>query len=63
MRTKTTSTVDGVEECPVCRGKLRRLRNRTLRGGTVLVGLRCPECGYNSGRELEVPTKYVFHRR
>ncbi|MCA1813795.1 MAG: hypothetical protein LC624_07575 [Halobacteriales archaeon] len=63
LRTKTMPGQEEAEQCPACKGKLRRLRNRTLKGGTVLVGLRCPECGYKSGRDLEVPTKYVFHRR
>lgn len=62
-RTKTSDGIEGLEACPVCKGKLRRVRNRTLTGGRVLVGLRCPACGYRTGRDLEVPTKYVFHRR
>jgi hypothetical protein len=62
-RTKTSDGIERLEACPVCRARLRRVRNRTLRGGVVLVGLRCVQCGYKTGRELEVPTRYVFHRR
>jgi hypothetical protein len=61
-RTKEGDDIKGLEACPVCKGKLRRVRNRTLKGGVVLVGLKCPACGYKTGRTLEVPTKYVFHK-
>lgn len=61
-RTKTSDAIDDLEVCPVCKGKLRRVRNRTLSGGRVLVGLKCAACGYKTGRQLEVPTRYVFHR-
>lgn len=63
MRTKTGDGISGVTHCPVCGGKLRKVRNRTLTGGQVLVGLRCAGCGYRAGQRLAVPTKYVFHRR
>lgn len=62
-RTKEGDGIDGRKECPVCRARLRRVQNRTLTGGRVLVGLRCAACGYRTGRKLEVPTRYVFHRR
>lgn len=63
IRTKTGDGLAGLELCPVCKSKLRRIRNRTLKGGTVLVGLKCAQCGYKTGQRLQVPTKYVFHRR
>lgn len=62
-RTKTRDGIGGIERCPVCAARLRKVRNRTLRGGQVLVGLRCSTCGYRTGRSLEVPSRYVFHRR
>ena len=52
-----------LEACPVCGGKASKVRNRTLRGGSVLVGLRCKACGYRSGAEPKVPARYVFHKR
>lgn len=60
-RTKVGDGADAAKGCPVCQGKLRKVRNRTLTGGQVLVGLRCPLCGYRAGAKLAVPTKYVFH--
>lgn len=63
MRTKAGDGIQGVSQCPVCGGKLRKVRNRTLSGGQVLVGLRCAACGYRAGQRIAVPTKYTFHRR
>lgn len=62
-RTKVGDGIQGVTQCPVCGAKVRKVRNRTLTGGQVLVGLRCSSCGYRAGQKLAVPTKYVFHRR
>lgn len=63
MRYREGDGLEGVEACPVCGAKVRRVKNRTLTGGQVLVGLKCAACGYKTGRELEIPAKYVFHRR
>jgi DNA-directed RNA polymerase subunit RPC12/RpoP len=63
MRLKEADGIDKVAACPVCGSKVRRVRNRTLSGGSVLTGLRCSECGWKSGRKLQLPSKYVFHRR
>jgi hypothetical protein len=63
MRYREGDGLEGLEACPVCQGKVKRVKNRTLSGGQVLVGLRCPQCGYKTGRELETPARYVFHRR
>jgi len=46
--------------CPACGSRLRRVRNRTLYGGTVPVGFRCTSCSYATGNTASVPTKYVF---
>lgn len=62
-RAKVGDGIKGVHDCPVCQHKLRKVRNRTLAGGQVLIGLRCPRCGYKSGQRIAVPTRYVFHRR
>lgn len=44
--------------CPVCRGELGAVRNRTLDGTTVTLGRRCPACGYWSQRDRRVPIRY-----
>ncbi|MCI4350840.1 MAG: hypothetical protein L3K15_04945 [Thermoplasmata archaeon] len=48
--------------CPVCRSPLRRIPNRTLEGGTVTVGYRCPRCGYWTHLRRRVPVRYIFER-
>lgn len=47
--------------CPVCSGRLDRVKNQTLFGGEVTLVLRCPQCGYWTGKEKRIPTRYVFH--
>jgi hypothetical protein len=48
--------------CPVCGGPLDDIRNRTLAGGTVAIGLRCPRCGYWMHRLRRVPVRYQVQR-
>ena len=47
--------------CPVCNSRLRRVRNRTLYGGYVILGYRCISCPYKMGTTRRVPVKYTFH--
>jgi hypothetical protein len=47
--------------CPVCRGPLRELRNRTLRGEVVVTGWKCTRCPYRTPLRRRVPARYVFH--
>ena len=49
-------------KCPVCRSKLKRVKNLTVYGGTVTLGYHCRTCGYWTGLKQRVPTKYVFTR-
>lgn len=49
-------------KCPVCRSKLKRVKNLTVYGGTVTLGYHCKTCGYWTGLKQRVPTKYVFTR-
>lgn len=44
--------------CPVCRGPLAPVRNRTLEGDSVTLGQSCRACGYWSQRERRVPVRY-----
>jgi len=48
--------------CPVCAGPLRPIRNRTLTGEVVALGLRCPRCGYWMHRRRRVPVRYSIQR-
>jgi hypothetical protein len=46
--------------CPVCGSKLKRVRNRTISGGTVTIGKKCPVCPFRMGTTRRVPVRYVF---
>lgn len=46
--------------CPVCGSRLRRVRNKTLSGGTTTLGYRCGVCPYSTGSTRRIPTRYVF---
>ena len=59
---KDEETVAG-GPCPVCGAELRRVKNRTLFGGTVTLEYRCARCAYWTGKEKRVPTRYVFTLR
>ncbi len=52
-----------LHSCPICRGRLDRVKNQTLFGGEVTLTLRCPSCGYRTGKRKRVPTLYIFHWR
>ncbi len=50
-------------KCPVCKSKLKKVRNLTVFGGTVTLGFKCETCGYSSGLKRRIPIRYVFTRR
>lgn len=50
-----------LHRCPVCHHQLKRVRNLTIWGGMVTIELRCPHCGYWTGKKKRIPTRYVFH--
>lgn len=54
---------DSKKGCAVCGGRLRRTKNRTLEGKVVGVGWRCGRCGFFSGKQARVPTRYVFYKK
>ena len=47
-----------LEACPVCGSKLKPIRNRTLTGDSVVLGLRCTRCDYWTHRIRRVPVRY-----
>ncbi len=49
-------------ECPVCRGPLVPIRNRTLTGETVVLGQECSRCPYWSHTVPRVPVRYTVAR-
>ncbi len=63
IHTREAVEKKSILRCPVCEGRVKRLRNMTVFGGTVTLGFRCPKCGYWSGLRRRVPTRYVFTAR
>lgn len=49
--------------CPVCTGKLKSIRNKTLYDWDVTLGYKCPKCPYWTSRHLRIPRRYIFHGR
>jgi len=47
--------------CPVCGSRLRKVRNETIYGGSVILGYRCTACPYSMGSTRKIPTRYIFH--
>jgi transposase-like protein len=47
--------------CPVCDSRMRKVRNETIYGGSVILGYRCTSCPYSMGTTKKVPVKYIFH--
>lgn len=50
-----------LHRCPVCGGKLEKVRNQTLFGGEVTLVMRCERCAYWTDKAKRVPTLYQFH--
>jgi transposase-like protein len=47
--------------CPVCSSRMRKVRNETIYGGSVILGYRCTSCPYKMGTTRRIPIKYTFH--
>ncbi len=52
-----------ISKCPVCRGAIAPIRNKTVYDGSVTLGYRCSVCGYWTGIRRRIPTLYVYARR
>jgi C4-type Zn-finger protein len=59
---RETTRKTSLGKCPVCKSKLKRVKNLTVFGGSVTLGYQCKTCGYWTGLKQRVPTKYVFTR-
>lgn len=49
--------------CPVCRGTLESVRNRTLYWDTVELLRTCKRCGYSAKSDATRPARYHISRR
>jgi hypothetical protein len=63
IRARTDGPAGELRTCPVCRSKLERTENRTLTGKAAATGYKCTRCPWWTGRELRVPSRYVFQAR
>lgn len=52
-----------ISRCPVCRGAINPIRNKTVYDGSVTLGYRCQVCGYWTGIRRRIPILYVYGRR
>ncbi len=60
VETRDTGRRKRVVKCPVCSSRLKRVRNRTISGGTVTIGKKCTVCPFRMGTTRRVPVRYIF---
>ena len=60
IRCRDTKAKTSAGACPVCGGRMDRIKNLTVYGGSVTMGYKCKTCGYWTGLRNRVPTLYVF---
>ncbi len=56
-------SVEEISVCPVCGGKMVRIENATLDGQRVIIGFKCLNCPYWTGKKLRMPVRYIFRYR
>lgn len=57
---------DGVipyDKCPVCKGPLESVRNRTLDWKTVELSRSCKRCGYSAKSDACRPARYIITKK
>ncbi len=52
--------VEEMDKCPVCGGRMVKIENSTLNGGKVVIGFKCLNCPYWTGKQLRIPVRYIF---
>ena len=50
-------------KCPVCRGDLASVRNRTLDWKTVEMSRTCKRCGYSAKSDACRPARYIITKK
>jgi hypothetical protein len=60
VRFTERATARPLVACPVCGSPLAPIHNRTLTGGTVVLGQRCTRCDYWTHGVRRVPVRYLF---
>ncbi len=62
IQTRETDQKSTYARCPVCGSKMRKVRNRTVYGGSVTLGYRCTLCPFWMGIRGRIPVRYAFYR-
>jgi hypothetical protein len=52
-----------LSKCPVCGGNIKKIKNLTLQGDTVIIGYNCSECIYTTDKTILEPARYIFSAR
>ncbi|MGA7477052.1 MAG: hypothetical protein WBW47_07575 [Thermoplasmata archaeon] len=60
VRFTERTTLRPLVACPICSSPLAPIHNRTLSGGTVVLGQRCTRCDYWTHGARRVPVRYLF---
>ena len=59
-KTKKSSLLKKIEECPVCKSEIKPVKIKNLLGKKIVVGYKCSKCGYESSLEAFMPMEYIF---
>ena len=49
------------DRCPVCGGRLEKIKSLSLLGEEIIIGYRCKLCAYKTGMRKNIPVRYHFH--
>ena len=52
-----------LKACPVCGSKVKKIKNKTLKGGFITTSFKCTGCPYHTGIPVRLPARYVFSIR
>jgi len=55
--------IGDIEICPVCGSKMVKIENATLDGDRIIIGFKCVNCPYWTGKKLRLPVRYIFRYR
>ncbi len=62
-RRNRDSAKNKIGKCPVCGAGLKKIKNLTLQGDTVIIGYDCTSCNYTTDKSIRMPAKYIFSAR
>lgn len=62
-RKNRDSAKNKISKCPVCGAGIKKIKNLTLQGDTVILGYDCTSCNYTTDKSIKMPAKYIFSAR